>query len=403
MKRIAIVLLILVSFIGSASAQKSKRTSAYMYNKNGKLDKAKIAIDLASEHEKTKEDAKTWYYKGLIYLNIATTNKDKYKNLSDNPVSIAYDAFKKAQVLDTDNDFKNDISIRLIKIGEIFFNAGVAKFKTSDFEEAANDFEEAYIVGKSYGNVDTNALQNTALALSKALATSTPEQKPDLIEKVKTVYGQLIDFNVNDPFIYSNYSNLLIEEGKFNDAIAIIQKGRTAFPKDYNLIIAEANIYLKKEDSKKAIELLNQALELDQTNPTIFAAVGNMYSNIVRDTTATNDEKNSALAEAEKAFNKAIELAPDSFDNYFNLGALYYNRGADIIAFANELDFDDPRYPDLEKEAKENLKKAMPYLEKAREINPKDKFVLISLKEVYARTSQYDKLKEVNEKLKELQ
>ena len=48
-------------------AQKNKRTSAYMYNKNKQYDKAIVAINEAIVHPKTINDAKTWVYRGNIY------------------------------------------------------------------------------------------------------------------------------------------------------------------------------------------------------------------------------------------------------------------------------------------------------------------------------------------------
>ncbi|MFT4981051.1 MAG: hypothetical protein ACI9UR_000898, partial [Bacteroidia bacterium] len=56
-------LLISVAVFG----QKSKRTSANNYLEYGELDNAKEAIDPTISHEKTMNEAKTWYFRGLIY------------------------------------------------------------------------------------------------------------------------------------------------------------------------------------------------------------------------------------------------------------------------------------------------------------------------------------------------
>ncbi|MFA8451140.1 MAG: tetratricopeptide repeat protein [Bacteroidales bacterium] len=404
MKRIALVLLSLVLTVGALNAQNSKRTSAYMYNKNGKLDKAKTAIDDAILHEKTKEDAKTWFYRGLIYLKIATTDKEKYKALDNNAILEAYNSFQKAVKFDKDKDYKNEIAMGLLQTAEVFFNKGVDLYNKKEWVPASENFERAFVVNQSFGKVDTASLRNVSLTLTFAIQKATDDaQKANLEKKVIRAYQQLLGLKVKDPNVYSEFANIMIKSGDFDQALKIIQRGRQIDPSNYNLIVSEANIYLKTKETKKAIDVLNKAIELDPNNGTVYAAVANMYSEVARDTTLGKEEQLVAFTEAEKNFKKAIEIDGDSFDNYFNLGALFYNKGADILAVANELAFDDPTYPELEKEAQENLKASLPFLEKARELKADDVWVLRSLKEVYARTKQYDKMKEVNEKLKELE
>jgi len=65
MKRLLVLVAMLIT-ASSVFAQKSERTNAFMYNKNGQYDKAKEAIDKAVEHPKTIEDSKTWMYRGII-------------------------------------------------------------------------------------------------------------------------------------------------------------------------------------------------------------------------------------------------------------------------------------------------------------------------------------------------
>ena len=84
MKKIALILLAFVVMCYSASAQSLNVTSAREAQNRGYLDKAKKLIDPACEHEQTKNDAKTWYYAGLIYSLIGGETekpKSKYKNL----------------------------------------------------------------------------------------------------------------------------------------------------------------------------------------------------------------------------------------------------------------------------------------------------------------------------------
>ena len=104
------ILLIILLITGSVIfAQTSKRTSAYNYLRNGKLDKAKEYIDPTLTHEKTMGDAKTWYYHGNIYLQIALSDVPEYRALDPNALDVAYASYVKATELDTKSEFKADI------------------------------------------------------------------------------------------------------------------------------------------------------------------------------------------------------------------------------------------------------------------------------------------------------
>ncbi len=88
MKKLFVTLLFCGAGFASM-AQKAKVNSADEYLKSDKIDQAKADIEAALAHEKTKDDAKTWYVKGKIYEALATKNK------SAADAEVAFEAFKK--------------------------------------------------------------------------------------------------------------------------------------------------------------------------------------------------------------------------------------------------------------------------------------------------------------------
>ncbi len=94
------------------------------------------------------------------------------------------------------------------------------------------------------------------------------------------------------------------------------------------------------------------------------------------------------ISEYEKAaisaYSKAIQLKPDFFDPNYNLGALFFNKGVRFNEVANEIS-DMKLYEIEKKNADDQFKLAMPYLEKALEIQASDKNTLLSLKTLYFR------------------
>ena len=95
--------------------------------------------------------------------------------------------------------------------------------------------------------------------------------------KAKEHYISLVRSNFNQPSIYSSLSSIYKEDKDTLKAIKTIENGRKKFPESYELIIAEANIYLFTGDAKKSQNALNQAIAKDPTNASVHFAVGNNY------------------------------------------------------------------------------------------------------------------------------
>ena len=96
MKKIAILLGLSLLISMGMQAQKNKRTSAYMYNKNKQFDKAIEAIDEAIKHPKTEKDAKTWMYRGIIYYNVANDTSAAINALAPDAADISVEVGEKS-------------------------------------------------------------------------------------------------------------------------------------------------------------------------------------------------------------------------------------------------------------------------------------------------------------------
>lgn len=169
MKRLFIILLaVTVSFAGY-SQKKPKINKANRARETGDLAEAKEIIDAATEHEKTKDDPKTWYYRGLIYATIDTTSNEQYSSLSDNALEEAMKSFQKADELNSkDSEFyvTNEMGLPITKPQQIdqyysyYYNQAVTAFQESRFEEAVDAFEKSYAIVPT----DTNSYSNAAYA-----------------------------------------------------------------------------------------------------------------------------------------------------------------------------------------------------------------------------------------------
>jgi len=388
MKKILIITLVLMTGF-MAQAQKHKVVSAYNYLRKNKLDKALESIEPAILNAKTKDDAKTWYYRGNIYLSIKTSPLEAYRNLSDNALELALESFKKATELDAKGKFTEEINARMKAVSEQFYNDGVTSYSANDYEKAIEGFKRSAEVKNELGMVDTLAIYNAGLCAELA---SKLDVALEMYTKAKAT-------GYTKPALFTSITRIYAQKGDTVAALENIAKAREVYPNDFDIIIAETNIYLAQGETQKALDNLTLAVKQDASNPTIWFAVGANYDQLMNKE-SEKELKETYMNKAIEAYNKALEIKPEYFEPAYNLGALYVNKAAAMLSEANALPLSaTEEYNKLKDEANKTLEKALPNLEKALSIKADDNNTLVSLKEIYARLKMYDKLKEINAKL----
>jgi tetratricopeptide (TPR) repeat protein len=157
---------------------------------------------------------------------------------------------------------------------------------------------------------------------------------------------------------------------------------------------------LESQEYDKALDNLNLAIENDPNNELLWFVRGNIYD--TKQAGMMNDGKMDASEEffekAKADYVKALEIKDDYFDAAYSVGALFFNRGAEMLNKANMIS-DDAEYKKAKTAAEGVLKEALPYLEHAHELQPDDVSTMTSLKELYARTNQMEKYEAMSKKL----
>ncbi|MEI6455952.1 MAG: tetratricopeptide repeat protein [bacterium] len=399
MKRVLIGCILIFAFF-IARSQSVNTQTAYNFlkeatrakttdDKQKKLAEAKKYIDEASANAETSGDAKTWFYKALVYINLYRVTP------SDSLLfATALESFKKAYALDTKQKFTEEIRVNVDTLRQNLYQKGVDKFNQRKFEESMYQIERAANLFSILNMTDTTLLLTAAVAAERA-------NRPD---KARDYYLVTLKAGKNTPDIYFGltvfYTKLQDKKGAYD----IIKKGRELYPKNQDLIKAETNMYLAFGEDDKALEQLQVIAKEDTANPSVFYAIGTLYNKIFNDTLKSKDERKVVLEKAVAAYEKAIALNPSYFEPFFNLGILYNNVAAEILLKANNLPNDaTAEYDKLKAEADSYLSKALPFLEKASEISPTDIDTLMALKQIYVRLKMSDKAKAVNEKIINLQ
>jgi len=399
MKRVLIGCFLIFAFI-IARSQSVNTQTAYNFlkeanraksaeEKQKKLAEAQKYIDEASANAETSSDAKTWFYKALIYINLYRISPN-----DSSLFSTALTSFRKSYSLDTKQKFSEEIRVNVDTLRQSLYQKGVDKFNQRQFEESMIQIELAANVYSILNMTDTTLLLTAAVAAERAGKTG----------KARDYYLAVLKAGKNTPDIYFGLTVFYTKLQDKKNAYEIIKQGRELYPKNQDLIKAETNMYLAFGEDDKALSQLKIIAELDTANPSVYYAMGTLYNKIFNDTTKSKEVKKEMLEKATVAYEKAIKINPDYFEPFFNLGILYNNVAAEILLKANNLPNEaTAEYDKLKLEADSYLTKALPYLEKALEINPTDLDTMMALKQIYVRLKLNDKAKAINEKILNLQ
>jgi len=389
MKKIALLFVLVIS-ITITFGQKNVRQSASNYLKDGKLDKAVEAINQCIQDPSTAKDAKAWYIRGNVYLELSNTKDEKFKSLDPDPLSKALESYRKAIEFDPKKEYYDEIFARLNIQRNSFYNAGVDDYNKKNYKGAMDNF------GKGADVLEIANVSDTVSILNAATCASLANDK----EASKEYYIKLLKANYKSPSVYITLSDLYRQDKDSTNALKYVKIGQQAYPNDNRLFLAETNIYLTFNNIPKALNNLKVALAQDSTNYSVAFALGTIYDNISNDTTKSLSVRDEAFANAISSYSKSIRLNPEYFEGNYNLGALYVNKAATINDEATKLPLEaSVKFDKLKAEADSYLEKALPFLEKAIELQPADINTLFTLKQIYARTNKPDKVKAVQEKI----
>ena len=380
MKKIILSLAMALLFVSAGFAQKSNRTSAYMYLEKGKLDKAKQSIDLAVKNEKTKNDPKTWLYYGEIYYSIAASPLPAFKKLDPNASQKALKALEKAKKLDAKHKVDKDANNYLKKLTAVFYAQGAEVFKQKNYKKAIEYFKNAFEVAQNTGGFDTTAAFNIGIG---GVLGNEPKVAAEYLKKC-------VDVNFNEPRIFIYYNRALQQLGDTASAQKVIDLGRKRYPENLSLLLEQAQLFLEKGQANELIASLKEAIAKKPDNPAnanFNFLIGKSYDDMgKRDL-------------AEEFYKKALEVNPKFFEAYYNIGAIYVNAASKLQKEANNLPLEKVKeYNAINGKANAQLKIAVPWLEKALEIRPNDEPTIHALKEAYTRLKMNDKLKKLNNK-----
>ncbi len=400
MKKIVLTLIVLIPALAFAQIKPNVAKAEKAF-REGKIDEAKSIIDATvgaqefmvdKKGNPSKQAAKAWYIKGVIYMAIDTTKKEQFRSLDANAFNAAKEAFDKSKAIDKGEtpSFVNDPRNPVFPMLTSAVNDGYSAFFWNNAIAAYNekkDVASAFVLSEK-----TLYFREDTLVLLYAGGVFAPGAKE--YDKGLDMLNRYVKAGGQTPEAYTMMASIYKDNKKDNAAaLKVLQEAKVKFPNYKDIRIMELNIYLGEKKYDVAREMVEGELKAEPNNKDNYFLYGQL---------------NREMGDAEKAkaaFKKFMEMDPASFDGAAELANLYWAEAKEI---KNEMGKLGSSKADMEKLKKldvayvEKLKIYIPYIEACEKLSPDDVTVLYSLLNVYGDLGEDAKVARVKKKLKSL-
>jgi tetratricopeptide (TPR) repeat protein len=320
LKHVILLVALLGAFVSYAQPSKVETVRMILEDTDPSAVKdireCKRLIDDAKEHPKTSNSPKMWVYRAAVYFEIARKVDDLNKETPD-AIKIAAESLFKCSETDVKSQWKEQFDFYLLNVANVLFNAAVSEYQSAKYDKALEYYQltSKLIPLDTKGDLKTiNINEDLVLQYSYYAAMAKGDTK-----LTKEYITKLIDHNFNDPKIFSALAKVYLDELDTTSALNILDKGRTKFADDKDLLFMKIDIFIKQGNTGKLFDELKVAIGIDDQNEILYFA------------RATTYEKIGKLDSAEMDYKKALEIKPDYYDANFNLGVLQVNKARPVI------------------------------------------------------------------------
>jgi tetratricopeptide (TPR) repeat protein len=304
------------------------------------------------------------------------------KPIHPNPLGEAIKALDEANKLNTDGKADKDILSTIKGLKAALETEAVSKYDKKEFQASHDNFIKMLDLNKL--PVMKNQVDTIYLYYAGRAALEAKDYK-----EANRLFEEAVANKFEDPYLYVFRKQSYFASGDTAKGVAVITAGFNKYPDNQSILIEMINYYLTTNQADAALKLLAVAKASDPQNVSYTFAESTLY------------DKMGKFDDAERSYKTCLEISPNYFDAAYNLGVLYFNKAVKIYEDASKIT-DNAEYEKAKASGDEMLLKAVPYMEKAHEIDAKDKPSLETLKTIFYRLKMDDKYKTVVEELKNL-
>lgn len=370
---------------------------------------ARAAIEDALVNDETKDQANTWYVAGYVgYKEFDNTNLNRQmgRNIDvmqwgaavQESVNYWAKAYDLSQIPTYDKKGRAKYDTRtpkniLPKMHEYFLHQPLIIAGFTAYEN--NDPSMAYDLFITHCNIpDMKIYQDNLEALAELVRDTSyytcmyyagrfayeAKRYGDAIATLDRMNSEHANKNaLRKEIIFANeyIYQIYIEQGDTAKAVESIKKSIDLFPEEPWFMQNLINLYINSGQEDKAVEYLDIAINREPNVGQYYNSKGSILARIGR------------FDESFAAFAKAIELEPNNALFLESLGFAYVDLGNKLNEDATY--FDNKAYAKAKVEIDAAYKNALPYFEKAYELEPDNESFKHSLRSLYYRLGMNDK------------
>jgi len=367
MKKIFISALAIL-FFQSVYSQDIKKVRAAFDKKD--WAKSKEAVDLYLAGEKGAADWEGWYYKGLIYAQVAkdpslkTTTQDAWDQ------SLA--AYKKASQLDA----KQVTTFMTIRNYPIFENyqelskAGTELFNTGDFKGAVNKYKEADVVGRY---IFENGWALTEIDTLLTYYIGAAALQADMTDEAVFYFQKIADREITGEGYDLCYRYLAYYFDKKGDVVLsekYFKSGKKLYPEDPYYAKFEIDKERKKGLSPELFKKYEISIQKDPKDYDIrLGYAADLFDWLYTEQKGNEKEREQAFRSIVEQLNACSSLDATKTDPLTLLGKSHYNEAAAKQEQYNKIKStapaDQKKKADIKTQMESNMQDAIVAFEKA--------------------------------------
>lgn len=378
---IILVLAVGLSFTGIAQKKekappKPNVNKALSLLRQGKFAEAKEIVDAVPTHEKTMNDDKSWYVRGLVYAAMDTSSA--YTGDKTGLVATAGEAFNKALEIAgpkslilgvMDNGENLFIADAMSRINNKYLMAGDKYFKEDKYEEALAQLEKGLQLKE-----DSSIYQYAGYAAYNA---------ENIDKAVKYISKYLEMGGKNEQAAFLMVGSLYEYKKDYEATIKEARRVLKIFPNNVNVRKMELNSLISLKRYEEATENLKEALKADPKDVESHYLMGALYLEM--------DNPDEAL----KYFEMTMKLDPKHINAAIAVAKMKDGKGYKRVKQEmDKLDYrkDKAKLEELDKEYLAELSNSLKRWEDISKIDQNNQDVLGNLYLLYGQLEMKDKL-----------
>lgn len=391
--------------VGLSFGQKKAVNAAKNEIKNEKsnIAEARTLIKGAMSDPETKDNAETYYVAGLVENRQFDLEKTKEMLGQKANEEVMYESlaailpyFVKCDQLDQLPDekgkikpkFRKDMKPVMMANHAYYINGGAYYFDKQDYKKAYGFFMDYLEIPKMDMFKGDNLIEKDTLypQIKYYAAISASQMGAEGRKDAIAMYESLKNDNYKGNEVYQYLCYEYEQLGDTINLVKTLREGAQKFPEESYYEMSLINQYINTGRYDEAIVALNEVIVNKPNDPQLYDVLGRIYEN------------KKDITKAQEYFQRSLSIDPNYSDALGDMGRIYYNKGVDALAVANDIK-DNKLYQEALTKAKNLFKEALPYLEKAHQAKPEDREWMNALRSIYYNLDMSEKFEQIEKEM----